>query len=152
MLKTKLLHPQILSALASAGHGSKVLISDANYPHSTARGPNAQVVYLNFAPGKLNATEVLKTLIGVIPIEAATIMDRNKTGPYTMPMEPDIWNEFAAILSDTDAQGNFIKVERSKFYDLASAPDVCLTIATGEERIYANLLLTIGVVRETPTA
>ena len=26
-------------------------------------------------------------------------------------------------------------------------PDVALTIATGERRIYANLLLTVGVVR-----
>ena len=38
-------------------------------------------------------------------------------------------------------------LERFKFYEEASSPDVCLTIATGEDRIYANLLLTIGVIR-----
>ena len=31
-------------------------------------------------------------------------------------------------------------------YEAASAPDVAVAIATGERRIYANLLLTIGVV------
>ena len=39
------------------------------------------------------------------------------------------------------------KIERFKFYDAAGTPDVCLTVATGDQRIYANLLLTIGVVK-----
>ena len=39
------------------------------------------------------------------------------------------------------------EIERFKFYEVAGTPDVCLTIATGEQRIYANLLLTIGVVK-----
>ena len=60
MIRGHLIHPQILSALASAGHGSKVLISDGNYPHWTKRGANAEVVYLNLAPGMLSATDVLK--------------------------------------------------------------------------------------------
>jgi L-fucose mutarotase len=51
LIQGKLTHPQILAALARAGHGSKVLISDGNYPHSTAKGPNAEVVYLNLSPG-----------------------------------------------------------------------------------------------------
>ena len=52
MLKSRLLHPQITAALARAGHGSKVLISDGNYPHGTKKGQNAEVVYLNLAPGQ----------------------------------------------------------------------------------------------------
>ncbi len=31
-------------------------------------------------------------------------------------------------------------------YDAARGPDIALVIATGERRIYANILLTIGVV------
>ena len=53
MLKGKLLHPQILHALARAGHGAKVLISDGNYPHWPKHGPNAEVVFLNLGPGKV---------------------------------------------------------------------------------------------------
>jgi L-fucose mutarotase len=36
--------------------------------------------------------------------------------------------------------------ERFNFYDVACESDVALVIATGEQRIYGNILLTIGVV------
>ena len=32
MLKGKMIHPQIMAALAMCGHGDKVLIADGNYP------------------------------------------------------------------------------------------------------------------------
>jgi L-fucose mutarotase len=37
-------------------------------------------------------------------------------------------------------------LERFTFYETARSDDGALVIATGEQRIYANLLLTIGVV------
>jgi L-fucose mutarotase len=147
MLKTRLLHPQITAALARAGHSSKVLISDGNYPHSTRRGANAEVVYLNLAPGRPTVTEVLEVLTTAIPIEKAEVMDYARTGPYALSADPDIWAEFRAALKDTDCRGELTRIERFAFYDAAGTSDVCLTIATGEQRIYANLLLTIGVVR-----
>jgi len=147
MLKGQLLQPQIIGALARAGHSSKVLISDGNYPHWTKRGPNAEVVFLNLAPGLVTCTDVLKALLAAIPVEKADVMDYARTGPNALKADPPVWNEFRQILH---AAGNDIeldKVERFKFYELAGAPDVCLTIATGETAIYANLLLTIGVVK-----
>lgn len=147
MLRTKLTHPQIAAALARAGHGSQVLISDGNFPHSTASGPNAEVVYLNLTPGLVGVTDVLKVLVDTIPIEAAEIMATNKTGPYVLPKDPEIWDEFRQILKSTDCGGELKQIERFAFYDATRKPDVCLVIATGEQRIYANLLLTIGVVR-----
>lgn len=146
MLKTQLLHPRILAALAGAGHGSQVLISDGNYPHSTARGHHAELVYLNLAPGMPTVTDVLKVLITAIPVEAAFIMDTAKTGPHAQAVEPPVWSEYEHILGDTACAGKLTRIERFAFYEAASKPAVCLTIATGEQRIYANLLLTIGVV------
>ena len=35
---------------------------------------------------------------------------------------------------------------RFAFYDLCRDSDTALVIATGEQRIYANILLTVGVV------
>ena len=35
MLKSHLLHPEILEALGRAGHSSKILIADGNYPFAT---------------------------------------------------------------------------------------------------------------------
>ena len=147
MLTGKLIHPEILRALGRCGHGSKVLITDGNFPHSTSSGPNAKLVYLNLAPGMLSCTDVLAVLRDAIPIESATIMDVNKTGPYVLPSDPDIWAEFATLLKPTDCVGKLDRLERFAFYGAARSPDVALTIATGERRIYANLLLTIGVVR-----
>ena len=147
MLKSQLLHPQMLHALARAGHGAKVLISDGNYPHWPKHGPNAEVVFLNLAPGQLLVTDVLKALLSAIPIEKAEVMDYAKSGPNSLPGDPPIWNEFRHLLHDNSADLELEKIERFKFYDAAGTPEVCLTVATGDQRIYANLLLTIGVVK-----
>ena len=137
MLKQRLTHPDILSALAASGHGSKVLITDGNYPASTMVGENADLVYLNLAPGKPTVTEVLDILLTAIPVEEAAVMTPDE-GP-----EPLIFQEFRSLMPDTP----LTKYERFEFYEEASGPDTCLQIVTGEQRIYANLLLTVGVVK-----
>ncbi|MFN4242008.1 MAG: RbsD/FucU family protein [Tepidisphaerales bacterium] len=147
MLKGDLIHPQVLAALGAAGHGSKVLISDGNYPHATACGPNAERVFLNLSPGVVGATEVLKALVSAIPIEAAAVMATLKSGPYAMTEDPPIWASYRAVLAGTDCRGQLEQVDRFAFYELARGGDVCLLIATAETQIYANLLLTIGVRR-----
>jgi L-fucose mutarotase len=149
MLKSQLLHPEIQRALARAGHGAKVLISDGNYPHWPKRGPNAEVVFLNLSPGQLLVTDVLKTLVSAIPLEKAEVMDYAKTGPNSLKEDPPIWNEFRQVLHDNNYDLELEKIERFAFYDAAGTKEVCLTVATGDQRIYANLLLTIGVVKPT---
>lgn len=136
MLKQRLIHPQILDALASAGHGSRILIADGNYPASTKLGDNADLLYLNLAPGKLTVTEVLDILLTAVPIEEAAVMEPAEG------IEPQIFQEFRSLLPDIP----LTKYNRYEFYEEASGADTCLTIVTGEERIYANLLLTIGVI------
>ncbi len=137
MLKTKLLHPEILNALGSAGHGSKVLIADGNYPFTTRSHVNAKHVYLNLAPGLVTVTDVLRVLIEAIPIEAAEVM-QPASGE-----EPSIFADFQSILP---RELTLKPLGRFEFYDAASASDTALVIATGEQRIYANILLTIGTV------
>ncbi len=137
MLKTKLIHPEILAALGEAGHGAKVLIADGNYPFITRGNPDAPHVYLNLAPGLLKVTDVLRVLVESTPIEAAEVMTPG-TGK-----EPPIFAEFRSILPN---DLTLKPLGRFEFYDAASDPDTALVIATGEQRIYANILLTIGVV------
>src|SRR5439155_4149806 len=147
MLKGKLLHPQILHALARGGHGAKVLISDGNYPHWPKHGPNAEMVFLNLSPGQVLVTEVLRALLTVIAIEKAEVMDYARSGPNSLSADPPVWKEFRQLLHDAANDLGLEKIERVKFYDAAGTPDVCLSVATGDQRIYANLLLTIGVVK-----
>ena len=148
MVRGKLIHPQILGALARAGHGAKVLISDGNYPHWTKRGHNAEVVFLNLAPGMLGAVDVLKVLVTEVIFESAAVMEYARTGPNALSQDPPIWNEFREVLHAAGVDTDLEHIEREKFYDVAGTPDVCLTIATGEQKIYANLLLTIGVIKQ----
>jgi L-fucose mutarotase len=135
MLNHTLIHPGILEALGAAGHGARILITDGNYPASTRSGMNADRVYLNLRPGLPTVTEVLEVLLTAIPVEAAAVM-----APPDGP-DPDIFAEFARLLPGL----KLTRHGRHQFYDEASSDDACLTIVTGEQRIYANLLLTIGV-------
>lgn len=136
MLRTKLLHPTILNVLGASGHGSMVLIADGNYPFNTRSNPQAERVYLNLMPGLVTVTDVLEAILTVIPVEAAHVM-RTADGS-----EPTIYADFRRMLPDIELQ----PLERFAFYDAARTSDVSLVIATGEQRLYANLLLTIGVV------
>jgi len=150
MLRSKLLQPEILEALGRAGHSSKILIADGNYPFSTQLGPNAKLVSLNLSPGVVSATEVLEVILSAVPIEAATIMQPVKTGPYALPADPPIWAEFRRLLDEAGIDVPLDKLERFPFFDAAKDTNVALTIATGEQRLYANLLLQIGVVFPDP--
>jgi L-fucose mutarotase len=135
MILGNLIHPQLLSALASAGHGSKILLSDGNFPHTTGAAPGATRVYLNVAPGLLTVDQVLAVLISAVPIEAAETMSPPDGG------EPPAVSGYRAALGGVE----FVKHERAAFYEAARHPDVAIVVATGDQRVYANLMLTIGV-------
>jgi L-fucose mutarotase len=137
VLRTRLIHPEILAALAAAGHGSQVLISDGNFPHATATPPGARRVYLNLSPGRVTVTEVLEAVAATAPLEAAAVMR-----PHDAEAPPML-EEYRALLPP----GTPVEVvERFAFYELARGRDVTLVVATGDQRLYANLLLTLGYV------
>ena len=137
MLKTPLLHPEILRALGGAGHGARILVADGNYPFSTEAPPTARRVFLNLRPGLVTVPEVLETLVPVIPIEAAMLME-----PADGP-SPQFHDELRAMLPPTAA---VVLHQRLPFYAEARSPSTVLVIATAEERRFANVLLTVGVV------
>jgi len=141
MLKYRLLHPELIAALAAAGHGSRVLLADANYPHDTGAAPAARRIYLNLAPGTVTVTEVLAVLADAIPIEAAHFMLQDDGQPAPVVAE------FRRLLPGVDLQ----PVERFAFYDLCRQPLTSILVATGEQRLYANVLLTIGYIIPSST-
>ena len=137
MLRTRLIHPEILAALAAAGHGSQVLVSDGNFPHATATPPGARRVYLNLSPGRVTVTEVLEAVAPTVPLEAAAVMRPHDADA------PAVLEEYRALLPP----GTPVEVvDRLAFCELARRPDVTLAVATGDQRLYANLLLTIGYI------
>jgi L-fucose mutarotase len=145
MLRTEILHPDLLAGLARAGHGSQVLIADALFPHATGAAPGVPRVQLNLTPGMVPAAEVVRLVAGACPIEAASFMADPGADDGRSPAVVD----FASLLADQrHAGGRTVEwsgVERMAFYEACWSRDVALVIATGEVRPYANLLLTIGV-------
>ncbi|MBZ0291169.1 MAG: RbsD/FucU family protein [Anaerolineae bacterium] len=137
MLRYTLLHPQILHTLGTAGHGSQILIADSNYPFSTGANRDAERVYLNLAPGLVGVLDVLRVLTNAIPIEAAQAITPDNG------LEPAIFADYRQLLPALELQ----PLGRRSFYESARSADTALVIATGEQRTWACILLTIGVVQ-----
>ena len=112
--------------------------------------PNS--VALNLSPGVVDCLQVLEALVAAVPLEHAAVMEYAREGPHRLETDPPIWADFARALNPTEpgqtsaSPIELERVERFEFYRQAAGGDVALTIATGEQRIYANLLLRIGVV------
>lgn len=135
MLTTKLIHPQIMAALAKCGHGSKILIADGNYPLAEKSG-NSEKVFLGLMRGNPTVTDVLDALLSVINVEKAEVMVPEDGS------EPPIFEEFCQMLGGMELSG----LGRYEFYDACMAEDaIVLAISTGEQRVFANLLITVAV-------
>lgn len=137
MLKTQIIHPELMQALAEAGHGARILMGDSNYPVTVKSNPEARIVFLNFVPGLVGGVDIVRALAATVPIESCHYMT-----PPDGSM-PDIVKEYRKLIPKS---APFEKLGRFEFYDEASSPDTALVIASGEQRVFANLLLTIGVV------
>jgi L-fucose mutarotase len=137
VLRSPLIHPPLLTALAAAGHGSRVLLADANYPHSTGTSPRAAQVYLNLRPGLATVEQVLEPVLATIPVEAAAVM-RPDDGST-----PPVFARYRELLGD----GLPLQpLGRHEFYATCREPDLAVCVATGDNRLYANILLTIGFI------
>ena len=145
MLKHKLLHPKISEVLARAGHSSKVLIADGNYPASTTLGPKAELVSLNLSPGLVSSVQVLEALLSATPVEKINTMQPTTSGPYAMTHEPPVWTEYRKAVAEAGLELELEPIERWAFYEAIDSPDVALTIQTADQNLFANILLTIGV-------
>ena len=145
MLKSELIHPEISAVIGRAGHSSKILIADGNYPASSAIGPGAELVSLNLAPGLLTVSQVFRVLLQAVPIEAVNTMGMPDDDPFKSDKDPAVWSEYRQILSDAGADLDLKPIQRWDFYDAVASRDHVLTIQTGDQALWANLLLTIGV-------
>ena len=134
MLTGKCIHPEIMRYLSLCGHGDKILIADGNYPLASKTG-DAPKVYLGLTPGLPTVTDVLAALQSVANFEKAEVMDPADG------TEPPIFDEFRALLPGVPVS----KLDRWAYYDACFQDGVRLAISTGEQRVYANILLTVGV-------
>ena len=144
MLKHELIHPKINEVLGRAGHHSAILIADGNYPASTKRGPNAEVVCLNLSPGIVTVAQVLRALLSAVPIDRVNTMGIPPDDAYAQAGEPPVWSEYRALLADAGLHLALEPVLKWDFYKVVESQDHVLTIQTGDQALWANLLLTMG--------
>lgn len=145
MLKTQLIHPQILSALARAGHHGSILIADGNYPASSKKGPHAELVHLNLMPGLVTCTQVLQAILSAAPIERINTMMYETEGPYALTGDPPVWDEYRRTIQAAKLKLGLEPIDKWAFYDAVATPDHILTVQTADQQRYANILLHIGV-------
>ena len=135
-----LLSPDLLYDLRAMGHGDEVTIVDANYPGSSA-GP--EVVRLDAA----NAIQALDAILSVMPLddfvpEACWVMTPVEKGGK----EPSIFAEFRSVIGAREGKKfKLAALERFEFY--ARAKQSFAIVATGERRLYGNIILKKGIIR-----
>jgi L-fucose mutarotase len=134
-----LLSPDLLQALQAMGHGDEIAIVDANYPAESAGPPVIR------ADG-ISATAILDAILSLLPLddfvpEACWHMEVvGSAGP-----DQPIFGEFREVIARREsARFKLASLERFKFYERANSA-FCM-VATGERRLYGNIILKKGVI------
>jgi L-fucose mutarotase len=145
MLRHKLIHPQINEILGRAGHHAKILIADGNYPASSKKGPQADLVCLNLMPGVVTCAQVLEAVLSAIAIEEINTMMYEKSGQYALKEDPPVWAEYKKVIATARVGLELKPIEKWDFYKAVETNDHVLTIQTADQQRFANILLTVGV-------
>lgn len=133
-----LLGPELLSILRAMGHGDEIVIADANFPAATMA---RRLVRLDGLP----ATRVAHAIASVLPLDDFVPHAAFRMAVVDAPEDvPPICREFAALLTAQGYARAIAPIERIAFYERAR--DAFAIVATGEDRLYGNLILKKGVI------
>lgn len=135
----KNISPELLKILSEMGHGDEIVIGDANFPSETY---GQRVVRADGIDG----VSLLKSVLTLIPLDTyadANLMLMNLSGNDTEI--PPIWAKYEKVASKKDGNQKIQKLERFAFYERAKK--AYAVIASGEEAIYANLIIKKGVIK-----
>ncbi len=143
MLKNvpKLLCPELLKILCEMGHGDEIVIADANFP---SQNYGQRVIRADGISG----TAMLDAVLAMIPLD--TYSEDNLVLMQLTPQDegkvnPTIWAEYEQIAKSRDDNLRLSNLERFAFYERAK--NAYAVIATGEEAIYANVIIKKGVIK-----
>lgn len=133
------LGPELLKILRAMGHGDEIVIVDANHPAET----NAQRLVRMEG---VTATRVLEAVVSVLPLDSYVDCPVHTMQVVGASNEaPDIVREFRHIVTaGSGAEIKFGALERFDFYARVRA--AFAVVATGEQRLYGNIILKKGVI------
>ena len=133
-----LLGPDLLAILRTMGHGDEIAIVDGNYPADT----DAQ--RLVRMDGH-DAPRIADAILSVMPVDEFVPEAVFRPAAYgdTKRIEP-VFSDFEAVLKKYDPKQKISVLVGSDFYNRVKA---CYAIvASGERRLYGNLILRKGVI------
>ncbi|WP_298650463.1 L-fucose mutarotase [uncultured Proteiniphilum sp.] len=135
----KILSPQLVKTLMEMGHGDEIVIADGNFPCHTL---SQHIIRADGVSGK----DILKALMELFPLDSYSeyqvfLMEIVPGDDY----KPGIWDDYKAILQNSGEPYSINYLERFAFYERAKRSYA--VIATGEEALYANIILKKGVVK-----
>jgi L-fucose mutarotase len=140
-----LLHADLLHALSAMGHGDEIAVVDANFPAATMA---QRLIRLD----GVSATRALEAVLSVLPLD--DFVDRPASRMQVVGAAkavPPVCREFQTLVDH--AVGRRLPlgvIERRKFYERVK--HCYAVVATGETRLYGNLILTKGIIRPDPPA
>ncbi len=139
----KIISPQLLKVLCEMGHGDRLVIADGNFP-SESMGKEHIVIRMDGH----GVPEILEAILELFPLD--TYVDQPVQLMQVVPgdtVETPIWDEYQTIIDRFDKRGGKAvgHIERFAFYE--EAKKAYAVIATGEEALYANVMLQKGVVK-----
>lgn len=137
----KIVSPELLKILCEMGHGDEIVIADGNFPSENF---GKRVVRADGISG----TAMLDAVLSLIPLD--TYSDQNfilmeLTEGDKGKINPEIWEDYKAIAENKDKNLKIGNLERFAFYERAKS--AYAVIATGEEVVYANIILKKGVIK-----
>ncbi|HCS75356.1 MAG TPA: fucose isomerase [Clostridiales bacterium] len=137
-----ILSPQLLKVLCEMGHGDSLVIGDGNFPAETI-GKDAIVIRMDGH----GVPELLDAILKLYPLD--TYVDKAVNLMEVVPGDPvetPIWDEYKDIVVKYDVRGTAAigHIERFAFYE--EAKKAYAIVATSEKALYANIILTKGVV------
>jgi len=147
MLNHQLIHPRLNEILGRAGHHAKILIADGHYPASTKKGPNAEIVCLNLSPGIVSVDDVLRAILSAVAVDEVNVMGIPADDPYAKKGEPPAWAQFRQTVKSSGLDISLIPILKWDFYKAVESPDHVLTVQTGDQALWANVLLSLGCRR-----
>src|SRR5208282_2533544 len=103
-----------------------------------------EVVCLNLSPGIVSVGQVLRAVLSAVPIDEVNTMGIPADDPYAQQGEPAVWAEYRHILAQAGMKAALEPIQKLAFYEAVNCPDHVLTIQTGDQALWANLLLTVG--------
>jgi L-fucose mutarotase len=129
-----ILGPDLLFVLRAMGHGDEIAVVDANYPATEG------AKRLIRADG-IDAVRMAGAILSVLPLD-----DFVETAAFRMAVVVDDPQAVPPVIREFERMvGRIATLERSAFY--ARARSCFAIVATGERRLYGNLILKKGVIR-----